>query len=954
MADFSSLFLIALLLVVAFSYAGLAREWSGWKAAFAVAGCALCVLLFLVATLLSGTVRLGDVRVALTAVEITVPQSGITIGGDPATDSVVVAPRTPGAPGMHAAALAIHPHGSSGLRMSFRRPGPDGPAGLVVIGRESSGIPLLSGADSTPLDGHRIGATDVVCIPDIQAAGGSATPVSLLSEDRILRARGRPAAWAPADNDRVYQLRDYLVWNIEDLGPERGSLQPGGRFAHLRSLFRQRNGSVEVLLLDPGAWVARGRLDCANEPAPEPAEIFLRPGDPVEVSFEAISAPHPSESRELFAEWRASNDPGRPAARLRTRRSAVFSTSQRDDDTWRLRVQFDTPEVVVLEAEDVDAAITPAHDRVTLVFAGRDEAEVAPDLAVIRLRSLGQPVLADLAERIELTGGAEVYRVGGPTNDEARHRIGDTIHLGRDASAEIRIERVEWSWPNLWGVFILSITALAVSVAATWRWRVASRSAFVVLALADFLLALRILVGVQGAVIATGAGAPAAPHATLVAAAVVPWLLASWAPQELRPSSWTWALQSLFVLATCVTILSFGILDWQSPHWFGAGILAGLALLGRWGRPRAIAGPWPGAAAALAGATRRVLDLISAHPVKFIFGALMLASIIRFFSGADFYGLNTAAPFTVVVVMLWAALLCAAARPADDGSFAARTGVLGRLALLALTLVPLAASFLSDHGYAIVMLLPLALVFSVFGAWAPFGQGSLLNRFMMLAPVVALALLVGIGGVMTATNRAESWPDRPGAADQAREQRIDLIEQALDRDRSIDRVTQFAAPDDLARQGTDQAEGLRSQAYAWRQFASQGPWGRGYLNLPEPGELRLYQFSDNLAAVHLLAPFGSLGTAVFLLALATAAMVTTQRVRAAFPGAWPPWPRAVGLVALWTFFGASLYMVLANLDLMPFTGRNVLMLSAYSPSDLIEAALLLLVAAATLGQEARR
>ena len=44
----------------------------------------------------------------------------------------------------------------------------------------------------------------------------------------------------------------------------------------------------------------------------------------------------------------------------------------------------------------------------------------------------------------------------------------------------------------------------------------------------------------------------------------------------------------------------------------------------------------------------------------------------------------------------------------------------------------------------------------------------------------------------------------------------------------------------------------------------------------------------------------------------------------------------VGLFALWTPFVMAAYMILANLQVIPFTGRNVYLLAAFSGSDWVE------------------
>lgn len=118
--------------------------------------------------------------------------------------------------------------------------------------------------------------------------------------------------------------------------------------------------------------------------------------------------------------------------------------------------------------------------------------------------------------------------------------------------------------------------------------------------------------------------------------------------------------------------------------------------------------------------------------------------------------------------------------------------------------------------------------------------------------------------------------------------------------------------------------------------------GRGWLYPVDLGSFRFQatHLSDYLSASHLMAPFGRLGAIAFLLVLAaTAGAAVYHRLPAP-----APWPHLAGALAIWTLFGAAAYMILANLLLVPFTGRNIYLLAASSGGDLIEGLALLLMA----------
>ena len=118
--------------------------------------------------------------------------------------------------------------------------------------------------------------------------------------------------------------------------------------------------------------------------------------------------------------------------------------------------------------------------------------------------------------------------------------------------------------------------------------------------------------------------------------------------------------------------------------------------------------------------------------------------------------------------------------------------------------------------------------------------------------------------------------------------------------------------------------------------------GRGWLYPVDLGTFRFQatHLSDYLSASHIMAPFGRLGAIAFLLVLAAAAGAAVS-ARIAVPA---PWPHLAGALAIWTLFGAAAYMILANLLLVPFTGRNIYLLAASSGGDLIEGLALLLMA----------
>jgi hypothetical protein len=168
------------------------------------------------------------------------------------------------------------------------------------------------------------------------------------------------------------------------------------------------------------------------------------------------------------------------------------------------------------------------------------------------------------------------------------------------------------------------------------------------------------------------------------------------------------------------------------------------------------------------------------------------------------------------------------------------------------------------------------------------------------------------------------------------------IAEAVQWDRNSVRMLAYLQPAHVAEIGT------KFSLESLDQTTSLGPltsnlFGHGYL-APSyiRAALRDYQYSDNLSAVHLIWPWGRIGAlAVLAVILAgTAALQSTGEVARR-----DDWVRIAALGAGLTFFWGGAYMVLANLNWVPFTGRNMYLLAVTSGGDLAEGFALLLMAA---------
>lgn len=157
------------------------------------------------------------------------------------------------------------------------------------------------------------------------------------------------------------------------------------------------------------------------------------------------------------------------------------------------------------------------------------------------------------------------------------------------------------------------------------------------------------------------------------------------------------------------------------------------------------------------------------------------------------------------------------------------------------------------------------------------------------------------------------------------------------------RLLRFAAPEKLELLGNRMSFEMMDQAASLEPLV-RNFWGRGYL---EPSliknPVRKYQFNDNLLPVHITWPFGRFGLIALLGFIVVSAAVLVRRI--------PPKEVSVNdiisLIAATTIAWAAIYMALANLNLMPFTGRNVFLLAVTSGGDAIEGLVMILLA--TLG-----
>jgi|GEM_PF-4159586 len=254
------------------------------------------------------------------------------------------------------------------------------------------------------------------------------------------------------------------------------------------------------------------------------------------------------------------------------------------------------------------------------------------------------------------------------------------------------------------------------------------------------------------------------------------------------------------------------------------------------------------------------------------------------------------------------------------------------------------AVVVGDTGLVLVHVLAPMVALLVLAIAPPIQSRRLRPRIAVCAlALLPLLAVIGINAFPGALVRVVGW-----GAETPREQVTQL---SSTRSQQMFRLYMLANPDLLSEVGLDPAERVAIQFSTLQSYAKLGGWfGRGFLGAELPRHLGITYLSDLVPMVFVLTEFGKLGlfglALLYLLSLAAVpltARVHDDRDRLAQQGLF------IGLAALLAFALPSLYMLLANLNLVLFTGKNTNLLSLNSLSDVLESGILIGVAVVGLG-----
>lgn len=296
--------------------------------------------------------------------------------------------------------------------------------------------------------------------------------------------------------------------------------------------------------------------------------------------------------------------------------------------------------------------------------------------------------------------------------------------------------------------------------------------------------------------------------------------------------------------------------------------------------------------------------------------------VIWFFAKERVLGVSTAT-LSLILTVIGGGLLMAEAR---FRSLFANALICGAF-LFVIALGPLLGR---DSGFILVASGPL--IAATLWAWRRQLVSNPSAGWGKMMPALALVPLLAVSAyaaylVHTLPGRDADLHDRIAAATQIGENNVRLIG--------------FASPSSLETIGNKAAFTQLEQQALLDQISDNNWFGHGYLAPANLGNLRDFQLNDNFAAAHIHWPFGRVGLVLILTVTMMLVISTRPPPLRASASMIERWRDASATFAAWLLPGISAYMVLANLGLAPFTGRNMVLLSPGSTSDLVEAMVLL-------------
>lgn len=690
---------------------------------------------------------------------------------------------------------------------------------------------------------------------------------------------------------------------------------PAGTAMDVQLLFQSH--APEPAMELPGMGVAIGEEDAAMERiAPgDPVSRAIAPGDKLYVTIERIDPEGHAARRSFWIELRAGPVPAVELTLKQPLAAAAGSCA--------------APRLRLSPMTSSDAREPLFRDPENLTFSALGQGERNP---VVEPRWLGP-----LAESAFLCARSET-RFTWPASVDA-------------ADARLKLVAQKTFLPWYACIFaVLCILAIHMLCIPGWRAPGAER---VVVPLLQWLLTLRLLIAVSGLYNSSSLSAWAVLSDGMAALLCLPILaVIALRPggRELRPLMIAMAL--LVAIALVAMRVSLEALSWRGIP----AVLCYVTLAAAAARAWKHQGDAPLALACdrLAGFAGTVEAEADAPPRPALFGQpravaigagiviamIVMRMVLAGIGGVTHWGLTErlfGLPLSMVyvpAVPLGFALLL------DGMRHSPRTPWdLPLVFLLFIGAYWVVPAFTRDFGLIFVSGWPLAMVIAWYGARHLSPSGSrIIRSFWWSAPALPVAF-VAVWGVYIAFFSTIPTPGSDLGAHMA---------EVVEWSRNGVRMLAFLAPERVDALGTKYAfESL--DLITSIQPLTHDLIGQGYLTPSNVGRSLLdNQYSDNLSAVHIMWPWGRLG-AVALLAVILAGISALRTAPAPEGETSPPdWRALTGIMAGVTFAWAAIYMIMANLNWVPFTGRNIYLLAATSGGDLVEGLMLVLMTALPL------
>ena len=867
--------------------------------------------------------RFGELRLTLGAVKADVVSQPLSLGGDRDADDIVTEGLQPGLLRVEAPE-----GGAAGARLVAEAPRAGEAIQLVAIERGPfRRLDVLGSVEVRP--------GDAICLEDCDGAGagwwrlagsGRLDPARVSGGAIEATGKGQPMPqrtalrvipglvfWTPTQ--AIHPLKDFLPEGVADDSAgflfQDGGLGLGGGGARWR-----------LVTASPEARIARQGGVIEPITPKLPADLTL--GEATRVVL--------LETRDFGL---PASEPGR-RGRLVERRSVRLTAGEGGSVTARL----DTPATAVLGSCPRNGDLTAARILST---------QGAASSTVISIPALGG-VAGRAAE-----GGLPLPEAGACA--EFTRGSLDRGDLATDArQAQLRIERVSLPW-------ILGLIALGWGF-LSWRLQrglIEDRPVAWALTFAlQMLLAVRALMGVSGTAVDTTLSVDKVLADSAAAYVAAPLLFLAWSPRG--RAGWTaWASAGLFLGASIFGLMQVA----QRPGGFVLALAGAALAAAAWqalGGLRQTEAETPRKAESAPPPWARLVEAHRAAGgwwgwvrdhgwLSLLILAVALRVLLALGGVKERLFIAVSAVYTPLLIIGFAGLVAAAERaplPADEPPGVGLPAVLERLwrrwhwplafALLLLATVVILPVAVNDTGYALTTLAPLAAIGAWrLGVWSA-NEQPLKRRWVWSAPVTAVvaayvaALVIGaFSSLAVGEGRIQAAAD-PSKDDSAA---LAILGEVTRFGDNRARLDQFVAPDRLVIAGTSSTENLRVLSAHLSDYTAP-LLGRGYMKSAPLGAIVApVHLSDNVSAVHLMSPFGRVSAAAYLAMLALLVAASARLTRGP-PGEPAPWRRLVGITALTVLFGVGAYVILANLQLVLFTGRNVYLMAAASGSDLLE------------------